>query len=97
VHVPGLNDIGIVDVAIGSTHGGGLYITKKINPEPLTLCAVLLNQGGAVYTWGLSKCVNEIAFLQLFFGSFDGRYGSLGAGEGVMEAAAPRKAGVSHT
>ena len=56
--VPGINDIEVVDVGIGSTH------------------AVLLGRGGAVYTWGLSK------------------YGSLGAGEGVVAAAAPQKAGL---
>ena len=75
LNVPGINDISVVDVGIGSTHAGITPQPHQQNRKPLMFGAVLLSRSGAVYTWGLSK------------------YGSLGAGQGVVEAAAPRKAG----
>ena len=56
-HVPGLNDIEVIDVAVGSTHAGPLFVLEKIR-RTSNFKAVFLDREGAVYTWGLSKCVD---------------------------------------
>ena len=90
--MPGLNDIEIIDVAIGSNHAGPLSVAKK-KPRTSNFDAVLLNREGSVYTWGLSKCDNIEVLKRVLGHIFVNRYGCLGIGEGVVEAAAPRKAG----